>query len=74
MWVAGGGFRQGCVHGNTDEFGHEAVENVVNHYDYHATLLHLFGLDAEKLTYEQNGQQRKITEKKPGRIVQELLA
>ncbi|HIN95871.1 MAG TPA: DUF1501 domain-containing protein, partial [Planctomycetes bacterium] len=44
MWVAGGGFQQGCIHGKTDEFGHEAVEDVVNHYDYHATLLHLFGL------------------------------
>jgi hypothetical protein len=74
MWVAGGGFKKGCVYGNTDEFGHEAVENVVNHYDYHATLLHLFGLDPEQLAYEQNGQQRKLTEKQPGRIVQEILA
>ena len=40
MWVAGGGFRGGYAHGATDEFGHEAVENIVNHYDYHATLLH----------------------------------
>ena len=45
MWLAGGGFKGGYVHGETDEFGHKAVENVVNHYDYHATLLHLFGLD-----------------------------
>ena len=74
MWVAGGGFKKGCVYGSTDEFGHEAVENVVNHYDYHATLLHLFGLDPEQLVYEQNGQQRKLTEKQPGRIVQEILA
>ena len=74
MWVAGGGFQKGCVYGSTDEFGHEAVENVVNHYDYHATLLHLFGLDPDRLVYEQNGRQRKLTEKHPGRIVQEILA
>jgi arylsulfatase A-like enzyme len=74
MWVAGGGFRQGCIHGKTDEFGHEAVEDVVNHYDYHATLLHLFGLNPDQLVYEQNGRQRKLTEKHPGRIVQEILA
>jgi hypothetical protein len=74
MWVAGGGFQQGCIHGKTDEFGHEAVEDVVNHYDYHATLLHLFGLNPDRLVYEQNGRQRKLTEKHPGRIVQEILA
>ena len=45
MWLAGGGIKGGYVHGATDEFGHKAVEDVVNHYDYHATLLHLFGLD-----------------------------
>ena len=74
MWVAGGGFQGGCVYGQTDEFGHEAVENVVNHYDYHATLLHLFGLNPDRLVYEQNGNQRKLTEKHPGRIVQDILA
>ncbi|HIA20033.1 MAG TPA: DUF1501 domain-containing protein [Planctomycetaceae bacterium] len=74
MWVAGGGFQQGCIHGKTDEFGHEAVEDVVNHYDYHATLLHLFGLNPDQLVYEQNSRPRKLTEKHPGRIVQEILA
>jgi hypothetical protein len=74
MWVAGGGFRAGHVHGATDEFGHKAVENVVNHYDYHATLLHLFGLDPEQLVYQQNGQQRTLLDGQPGRIVREILA
>ncbi|MFP6703482.1 MAG: DUF1501 domain-containing protein, partial [Planctomycetaceae bacterium] len=45
MWLAGGGFRAGGTYGETDEFGHHAVENVVNHFDYHATLMHLFGID-----------------------------
>ena len=44
-WLAGGGFKGGHVHGATDELGHKAVEDVVTHSDYHATLLHLFGLD-----------------------------
>ncbi|MFM2003013.1 MAG: hypothetical protein RI963_2439 [Planctomycetota bacterium] len=46
MWLAGGGVKGGLTYGATDEFGHHAVENIVNHFDYHATLLHLFGLDA----------------------------
>jgi hypothetical protein len=74
MWVAGGGFKGGCVYGETDEFGHKAVENVVNHYDYHATLLHLLGLDPEKLVYEHNGRERKLIAQQPGRIVSEILA
>ena len=74
MWVAGGGFQQGCTYGKTDEFGHEAVEDVVNHYDYHATLLHLFGVKSERMMYEQNGRERKLLEKHPGRIVHEILA
>ena len=74
MWVAGGGFQSGCAYGNTDEFGHEAVENVVNHYDYHATLLHLFGLNPDRLVYEQNARKRTLTENHSGRIIQEILA
>jgi hypothetical protein len=74
MWVAGGGFKAGHIHGATDEFGHKAVENVVNHYDYHSTLLHLFGLDAAKLTYKRNGQDQKLVDNPQARIVHELLA
>ncbi|WP_038162898.1 DUF1501 domain-containing protein [Verrucomicrobium sp. BvORR106] len=74
MWVAGGGFKGGHVHGATDEFGHHAVENVVNHYDYHATLLHLFGLDPKKLTYKRNGTDQVLVENAEARVVTELLA
>ena len=49
MWLAGGGFKGGMAYGATDDFGHHAVQDVVNHYDYHATLLHLFGLDHQRL-------------------------
>ena len=74
MWVAGGGFKGGYTHGATDEFGHHAVENVVNHYDYHATLLHLFGLDAETLTYKRNGTPQSLIQNDEAKIVSELLA
>ncbi|MBD3675889.1 MAG: DUF1501 domain-containing protein [Planctomycetaceae bacterium] len=74
MWLAGGGFKGGGIYGATDEFGHKAVENVVNHYDYHATLLHLFGLDPERLTYIRNNQDQSLLDGQPGRIVREILA
>jgi uncharacterized protein (DUF1501 family) len=73
MWLAGGGVRGGMTYGNTDDFGHKAVENVVNHYDYHATLLHLFGLDPEQLTFKQNNRERSLLEGK-GRVVHEILS
>jgi hypothetical protein len=74
MWVAGGGFKSGHVHGATDEWGHHAVENVVSHGDYHATLLHLFGLDHARLTYKRNGAEASLTDGRNVRVVGELLA
>jgi hypothetical protein len=74
MWVAGGGFKAGCAHGATDEFGHKAVTGVVNHYDYHATLLHLFGLDPKMLTFKRNGTLQSLVENPAARVVPELLA
>ena len=74
MWVAGGGFKAGHVHGQTDEWGHKAVENVVNHFDYHATLLHLFGLDHEQLLFRRSNRDQTLTDGQPGQVVPELLA
>jgi len=74
MWLAGGGFKGGYAHGETDEWGHKAVKDVVTHNDYHATLLRLFGFEQEKLIYQRNGQELTLTNKQPARIVQELLA
>jgi hypothetical protein len=74
MWLAGGGFKGGYVHGETDEWGHHAVKDVVTHHDYHATLLRLFGFDHEKLTYQRNGQQLTLTDKQPAKVIAELLA
>ncbi|MDA7864507.1 DUF1501 domain-containing protein [bacterium] len=74
MWLAGGGFKAGHIHGKTDEWGHKAVENVVNHYDYHATLMHLFGLDHQDLVFNRSNRDQTLTDGQPGKIVQEILA
>ena len=54
-------------------FGHRAIENIVNHYDYHATLFHLFGLDAETVTYKQNGREQSLLDGQAGKIIADLL-
>lgn len=74
IWMAGGGFQGGCVYGQTDEFGHRAVENVVTPNDFQATVLHLFGLKSEEVTYPYNNQTQIITAGRPARVVSELLA
>jgi hypothetical protein len=73
MWLAGGGFKGGCVHGATDEFGHHAVQDVVHHYDLHATILHLFGLDHRKLVYQHGGRELSLTDGQPARVVREVI-
>ncbi len=73
MWLAGGGIRGGMVHGATDEFGWHAIENKVHVHDLHATILHLMGIDHEKLTYRYSGRDFRLTDV-AGRVVTELLA
>lgn len=74
MWLAGGGVKAGHIHGATDEFGHKAIENVVTHNDYQATLFHLFGLDHEKLVFMRNLQEASLVDKQPAKIVTEILS
>ncbi len=74
MWVAGGGFKAGYTHGATDEWGHHAVQDIVHHYDYHATLLRLLGFDHDKLTYRRAGREFSLTEGQGARVVESLLA
>ncbi|MCA9115812.1 MAG: DUF1501 domain-containing protein [Planctomycetaceae bacterium] len=74
MWLAGGGFRRGGTFGATDEFGHHAVEDIVQHYDYHATLLHLFGLKPDKLVYRTSAREQTLLDGQPGKIIDGLLA
>ena len=74
QWVAGGGFKQGYVHGQTDEFSHYAVEGIVHHYDWLATVLHLFGLDHDSLSFRVGPREIKLVEEPNARVVNELLA
>jgi hypothetical protein len=74
LWMAGGGMKSAHVHGGTDELGYEAVENPVSVTDWHATILHLLGLDYQKLVYDQNGLAEKLTSTFEARIVKEILA
>ncbi|MBM3457040.1 MAG: DUF1501 domain-containing protein [Armatimonadetes bacterium] len=62
LWIAGGGFRRGYVHGRTDEFGYAAVEDVVTVSDLHATLLHALGLDHLRLTFPHEGRPGSLTD------------
>lgn len=73
VWMAGGGVRGGMTYGATDEFGFAAVEDKVHVHDLHATILHLMGLNHEKLTYRYSGRDFRLTDVS-GRVVQELLA
>ncbi len=74
MWLAGGGIKGGITYGQTDEFGHKAAIDPVGPNDYQATLLHLFGMDHNKLAFYYNAQEQKITDNRPCRVVSELLA
>jgi len=73
MWMAGGGVRGGYVHGATDEFGFQAVENKVHVHDLHATILALLGFDHEKLTFRHAGRDFRLTDVQ-GHVVKELIA
>lgn len=73
QWVAGGGFRAGHVHGATDEFSHHAVEGIVNHYDWLATILHQFGLDHRELKFRIGPRDIRLVEEADARVVRELL-
>jgi uncharacterized protein (DUF1501 family) len=73
MWLAGGGVKSGMVYGATDEFGWHAIENRVHVHDLHATILHLLGINHEKLTYRYSGRDFRLTDVH-GKIVQDILA
>ncbi|QEH38605.1 hypothetical protein OJF2_72090 [Aquisphaera giovannonii] len=72
-WLAGAGVRRAFSFGATDEFGYQAVEDVVDVHDFHATILHLLGLDHEKLTFYHNGTRRRLTDVH-GRVIRQVLA
>jgi hypothetical protein len=73
MWMAGGGVRGGTRYGSTDEFGFEAVTDNVHLHDVHATILHLLGIDHEKLTYFHQGREESLTDVY-GKVIGGILA
>ncbi len=73
MWMAGGGVKRGHIHGVTDEFGAFVTEGRIHTHDFHATLLHLMGLDHEKLTYRYSGRDFRLTDVF-GNVVKEIMA
>lgn len=72
-WAAGGGFKGGVSHGASDEWSYKAVENPMYCYDLHATVLHLLGIDHERLTFRHNGIDRRLTDVH-GHVIREALA
>ena len=73
MWMAGGGVKNGMVHGKTDDYGYYSVENKVHVHDLHATILHLLGLDHTRLTYRYAGRNFRLTDVY-GEVVREIVA
>ncbi len=74
MWLAGGGIKGGITHGSTDDFGYNAVEDVVSVHDFHATMLHLLGIDHQRFTYKFQGLDMRLTGVEPAQVVKPLLA
>jgi uncharacterized protein (DUF1501 family) len=73
IWLAGGGIKGGITHGATDEFGYHAAEDVVEVFDLHATMLHLLGIDHERLTVRFQGRDYRLTDVH-GKVVKPILA
>jgi uncharacterized protein (DUF1501 family) len=73
IWMAGGGVKQGSSYGATDELGYEAVDDVVHVHDFHATILHLLGIDHLRLTCRFQGRDFRLTDV-AGNIVKGILA
>jgi len=73
MWLAGGGVKPGFAYGATDEYGFRAIENKIHMHDMHATLLHLLGIDHERLTYRHAGRDFRLTDVY-GRVVHDIMA
>ena len=72
-WLAGAGVKPGFSYGATDEFGYKAVEHIATVYDFHATILHLLGLDHERLSFYHNGIERRLTDVH-GHVIEAMLA
>ncbi len=74
VWFAGGGVKAGTVYGSTDDIGYKAAENRVSVHDFHATILHLLGMNHRELFFEREGRHERITDEFPARVVKEIIA
>ncbi|MCC5936444.1 MAG: DUF1501 domain-containing protein [Lunatimonas sp.] len=73
IWMAGGGVKPGVVYGETDEFGYNIVKDPVHVHDFHATMLHLLGVDHERLTFKHQGRRYRLTDVH-GHLVNDIIA
>jgi hypothetical protein len=73
LWMAGGGLRPGLIFGSTDEYGYRAVDNVLTIHDLHATILHLLGIDHERLTFRFGGRDFRLTDVH-GQLIRGILS
>lgn len=74
LWFAGGGVKGGTTHGATDEFGYRSVQDIVTASDFHATILHLLGLDFQRLTFRYDTRDQRLTDVQPAKVVKHVLA
>jgi hypothetical protein len=74
IWMAGGGIKPGATYGATDEIGYRAATDKVSVHDFHATVLHLLGMNHRNLVFEREGRQERITDEFPARVVEDILA
>jgi arylsulfatase A-like enzyme len=75
MWLAGGGVKGGTIYGETDDFSYNIVKDPVHIRDFHATVLHLLGIDHERLTYRYQGLDQRLTGvEAKARVVREIIA
>jgi hypothetical protein len=73
MWMAGGGARGGQIYGETDEFSYNIVRDGVHIHDFHATVMHLLGIDHERFTYRYQGLDQRLTGVEPSKVIKELI-
>ena len=74
IWMAGGGVKGGVVYGETDDFSYNITENPVHIRDFHATVLHLLGIDHERFTYKHQGLDQRLSGVEPAKVITDLLA
>ncbi len=73
VWMAGGGVKAGTTYGSTDEIGYRAAENKVSVHDFHATILHLLGMDHRRLVFQREGRHERITDEFPARVLNDII-